>query len=43
MTQIGPLAFKSREAAEDCIKQTKVCSDSTTGSGTVIKKEIDKD
>jgi expansin (peptidoglycan-binding protein) len=44
VTQIGPLAFKSREEAQDRIKQTKVCSDSTTGSGTtVIKKEIDKD
>lgn len=44
VTQIGPLAFKSREEAQDRIKQTKVCSDSTVGSGTtVIKKEIDKD
>ena len=43
VTQIGPLAFKSREEAENRIKQTKVCSDSTVGSGgTVIKKEIDK-
>ncbi len=44
VTQIGPLAFTSREAAETRIKQTKVCSDdTTTGSGAVIKKEIDKD
>jgi hypothetical protein len=43
VTQIGPLAFSSREEAENRIKQTKVCSDDTTGSGTVIKKEIDKD
>jgi len=43
VTQIGPLAFKSREEAEDRIKQTKVCSDSTVGSGsTVIKKEIER-
>ena len=41
VTQIGPLAFKTREEAEGRIKQTKVCSD-TDGSGssttTVIKK-----
>jgi hypothetical protein len=44
VTQIGPLAFTSREEAENRIKQTKVCSDdTTTGSGTVIRKEIDKD
>jgi hypothetical protein len=43
VTQIGPLAFKSREEAEDRIKQTKVCGDTTTGSGTtVIKKEIQR-
>lgn len=43
VTQIGPLAFKTREEAENRIKQTKVCSDSTVGSGTtVIKKEIEK-
>jgi hypothetical protein len=44
VTQIGPLAFKSREAAEDRIKQTKVCSDDTVGAGsssstTVIKEK----
>ena len=27
VTQIGPLAFKSREEADDRIKKTKVCSD----------------
>jgi hypothetical protein len=44
VTQIGPLAFATRDEAEDRIKQTKVCTDTTTGSGgTVIKKEIDKD
>jgi hypothetical protein len=44
VTQIGPIAFASREEAENRIKTTKVCTDSTTGSGdTVIKKEIDKD
>jgi hypothetical protein len=44
VTQIGPLAFASRDQAEDRIKKTKVCTDSTTGSGTVVhEKEIDKD
>lgn len=44
VTQIGPLAFATRDEAENRIKQTKVCSDdTTTGSGTVIKKDIDKD
>ncbi len=43
VTQIGPLAFKTREEAENRIKTTKVCNESTTGSGTtVIKKEIEK-
>ncbi|HEX2538091.1 MAG TPA: hypothetical protein VHL13_07380 [Pseudolabrys sp.] len=45
VTQIGPIAFTSRTEAESRIKTTKVCTDTTTGSGsTVIKeKEIDKD
>jgi len=44
VTQIGPMAFATRDEAENRIKQTKVCSDDTTGSGgTVIKKEIDKE
>ena len=45
VTQIGPIAFTSRDQAEDRIKQTKVCTDTTTGSGdTVIKeKQIHKD
>ena len=44
VTQIGPIAFASRDQAEDRIKQTKVCTDTTTGSGTVVhEKEIDKD
>jgi hypothetical protein len=44
VTQIGPVAFATREEAEGRIKQTKVCSDSTTGSGTVVKeKTIEKD
>jgi hypothetical protein len=45
VTQIGPLAFATRDEAENRIKQTKVCTDTTTGSGgTVIhEKEIDKD
>ena len=35
ITQIGPLAFESREKAEDRIKTTTVCSDgATTGSST---------
>jgi hypothetical protein len=39
VTQIGPLAFTTRDEAETRIKQTKVCSDATTGeSTTVIKK-----
>lgn len=40
VTQIGPLAFKTREEAEGRIKQTKVCEDVTTGSSstTVIKE-----
>jgi hypothetical protein len=44
VTQIGPIAFATREEAENRIKTTKVCTDSTVGSGTVIKeKTIDKD
>ena len=46
VTQIGPLAFKSRTEAEDRIKQTKVCSDDATvgvggssSSTTVIKEK----
>jgi hypothetical protein len=42
VTQIGPLAFKSRVEAENRIKQTKVCSDDATvgtGSTTVIKEK----
>lgn len=41
VTQIGPMAFKSRVEAEERIKQTKVCEDSTTGSGstTVIEQK----
>jgi hypothetical protein len=43
VTQIGPIAFATRDEAESRIKQTKVCTDTTTGSGTVIEKHIDKD
>lgn len=43
VTQIGPIAFASRDEAESRIKQTKICTDSTTGSGTVIEKHIDED
>ena len=44
VTQIGPLAFKSRQEAETRIKQTKVCSDDTVGVGgssstTIIKEK----
>lgn len=43
VTQIGPLAFKSRVEAEDRIKQTKVCEEDTVGSSpsstTVIKEK----
>ena len=35
ITQIGPLAFETREKAEERIKTTKVCTDdATTGSST---------
>jgi len=40
VTQIGPLAFESRDKAEDRIKTTKVCSDdATTGTTVHIDKE----
>lgn len=42
ITQIGPLAFKTREEAQDRITQTKVCSEGTSGSGnttTIIKEK----
>jgi len=42
VTQIGPLAFKTREEAESRIKTTKVCEDGGTvgtGSTTVIKEK----
>jgi hypothetical protein len=39
VTQIGPLAFETRDKAEERIKSTKVCSDDTT-TGTSVK--IDK-
>jgi hypothetical protein len=38
ITQIGPLAFETREKAEDRIKTTKVCSDGTT-TGTSVDIE----
>ena len=37
VTQIGPLAFESREKAEDRIKTTKICSDTTTGTAVHVK------
>lgn len=44
VTQIGPIAFATRDEAENRIKQTKVCTDATTGSGAVIKeKRIEKE
>jgi hypothetical protein len=33
VTQIGPLAFKTREEAEDRIRTTKVCEEGTMGDG----------
>jgi hypothetical protein len=40
VTQIGPLAFESRQLAEDRIKTTKVCTDDvTTGSSTTIERK----
>jgi hypothetical protein len=44
VTQIGPMAFKSRVEAEDRIKQTKVCEEGTVGStggtsSTTVTKE----
>jgi hypothetical protein len=44
VTQIGPMAFKSRVEAEDRVKQTKVCEEGTVGStsgtsSTTIIKE----
>jgi hypothetical protein len=39
VTQIGPLAFTTRDEAETRIKQTKVCSESTTGSSTTVIKK----
>ncbi len=45
VTQIGPIAFATREEAENRIKRTTVCTDSTTGSGGAVIKEkkIEKD
>ena len=40
ITQIGPLAFETREKAQDRIKTTKVCTDdSTTGTSVHIDKD----
>ena len=39
VTQIGPLAFETREKAQDRIRTTKVCEDSTTGSSIRIDKD----
>ena len=42
VTQIGPMAFKSRVEAEDRIKETKVCDEGTVGSSsttTIIKEK----
>jgi hypothetical protein len=40
ITQIGPLAFESREKAEDRIKTTKVCSEGApTGTSVDIEKK----
>jgi hypothetical protein len=42
VTQIGPIAFATRDEARSRIKQTKICTESTTGSG-VIEEDIDED
>ena len=40
VTQIGPLAFETREKAEERIKTTQVCSEgATTGSSTTTTIE----
>jgi hypothetical protein len=42
VTQIGPMAFKSRVEAEDRVKETKVCDEGTVGSSsttTIIKEK----
>jgi hypothetical protein len=42
VTQIGPMAFKSRVEAEDRIKETKICDEGTVGSSrstTIIKEK----
>lgn len=39
VTQIGPLAFESREKAEERMKVTKVCSDEGATTGTRIEIE----
>ena len=40
ITQIGPLAFETRQLAEDRIKTTKVCTDdATTGSSVTIERK----
>ena len=45
VTQIGPIAFATRDEAEGRLKQTKICIDTTTGSGGTVtrEKDIDKD
>lgn len=41
VTQIGPMAFTTKEKAEDRIKTTKVCSDEMNGSDTTVIKDKD--
>jgi hypothetical protein len=41
VTQIGPIAFASKEKAEDRIRTTKVCSDEMNGSDTKVIKDKD--
>jgi hypothetical protein len=43
VTQIGPLAFKTREEAEDRMKTVKTCEEGTVGgaSSTTIIKDKD--
>lgn len=41
VTQIGPIAFATKEKAEARIKTTKVCSDEMNGSSTTVIKDKD--
>ena len=43
VTQIGPLALKTREEAETRMKTVKTCEDGTVGGGTSTTVIKDKD